>query len=125
MATSVAACFQLVHLPPVRPRRPWRLLTPDQINKTKSHSLAMLLKYNKVWACGFARTPSPASEDEILFRRVPNQATAPRISRKISVWYQGAIRRRHAGAGAGGETVDTWAFSLAQYDKTKRTWPSF
>jgi hypothetical protein len=55
--------------------------------------------------CCSACVPPPAPGADILFRRVPHQAKPAWISRKITVWYQGAIRRR--GSTPGAETEDT------------------
>src|SRR5260370_41987307 len=45
MAKSVAACFQLVHLSPVNPRRPWRLVTSAQMTRSISHPPATVATY--------------------------------------------------------------------------------
>jgi hypothetical protein len=105
MAKSVAACFQLVHRPPVSPRKPWRSFTPAQMKSTISHSPAMLMTYSRACPCGSACVPPPAPGADILFTRVPHQSKPAWIRRKITVWYQGAIRRR--GLTPGAETEDT------------------
>src|SRR5260370_3780500 len=101
MAKSLAACFQLVHLPPVSPRRPWRSLTPAQMKRSISHSPAMLTRYSRAWPRGSAPAPPPAPGGDILLRRVPPQAKPAWVRRKMRVLNQGGIRRRGAGNGAG------------------------